>query len=59
MNDSRFNANATVIYELGWAGYLYEEDHGLSTEGETFRRDGDIPATGTFALLDRSGHDRG
>ena len=49
MNDSRFNANATVIYELGLAGYLYDEDHPLSEEGEELRSDGDVPATGAFA----------
>lgn len=49
MNDSRFNANATVIYELGFAGYLYDEEHPLSDEGEALRADGDLPATGAFA----------
>lgn len=48
MNDSRFNANATVIYELGLAGYLYDEGHPLSEEGEALRADGDLPTTGVF-----------
>ncbi len=48
MNDSRFNALATFLFELGWSGYLYEPDHALSVEGETIRIDGDLPPTGAF-----------
>jgi hypothetical protein len=48
MNDSRFNANATVIYELGLAGYLFDEQHPLSDEGERLRSEGDLPPTGAF-----------
>lgn len=48
MNDSRFNALATFLFELGWSGYLYEPDHGLSAEGELLRADGDLPVTGAF-----------
>lgn len=48
MNDSRFNALATFLFELGWSGYLYEEDHGLSDEGELVRAVGDLPTTGAF-----------
>ena len=51
MNDSRFNALATVVYELGWSGYLYLEHHGLTEEGEHLRMDGDLPASGAFASL--------
>lgn len=42
MNDSRFNALATVLYELGWSGYFYEADHGLTTEGAQLREHGDL-----------------
>lgn len=44
MNDSRFNALATVLYELGWSGYFYEADHGLTPKGRRLREDGDILA---------------
>lgn len=54
MNDSRFNALATFLFELGWAGYLYEPDHGLSVEGELMRSKGDLPPTGAFVLGDES-----
>ena len=46
MNNSRFNALATVLFELGWCGYMYEENHGLSAEGEKMRMAGDLPLTG-------------
>ena len=48
MNNSRFNALATIVYELGWSGYLYVEDHGLTEEGELLRIDGDLPVSGAF-----------
>ncbi len=48
MNDSRFNALATFVYELGWCGYLYVEDHGLTEEGDLLRADGDLPVSGAF-----------
>ena len=48
MNDSRFNALATFLFELGWTGYLYEPDHPLSNEGEEVRSNGDVPPTGAF-----------
>ena len=48
MNNSRFNALATVLFELGWCGYMYEENHGLSAEGEKMRMAGDLPLTGVF-----------
>jgi hypothetical protein len=51
MNDSRFNALATFVYELGWCGYLYVEDHGLTKEGELLRADGDLPISGAFNSL--------
>ncbi len=51
MNDSRFNALATFVYELGWSGYLYVEHHGLTEEGELLRTDGDLPASGAFESL--------
>ncbi len=49
MNDSRFNALATFIFELGWSGYLYVPDHGLTSEGELMRSQGDLQSTGAFA----------
>jgi len=49
MNDSRFNALATVVYELGWTGNLYVEDHGLTEEGELLRVEGDLPVSGAFS----------
>ncbi len=48
MNDSRFNALASFLSELGWSGHLYEPDHGLTPEGETIRSQGDLPPTGVF-----------
>ena len=48
MNNSRFNALATFLFELGWSGYLYEKDHDLSEEGEEMRLEGDLPPTGVF-----------
>ena len=47
-NDSRFNALATFLFELGWSGYLYEADHNLTEEGEEMRRAGDLQPTGAF-----------
>ena len=49
-NDSRFNALATFLFELGWCGYLYETDHDLSEEGEEMRLAGDLQPTGVFNL---------
>ena len=51
MNNSRFNALATFVYELGWSGYLYVEEHGLTEEGELLRIDGDLPASGVFSPM--------
>ncbi|MYH88207.1 MAG: hypothetical protein F4125_06385 [Acidimicrobiaceae bacterium] len=51
MNDSRFNALATFVYELGWSGYLYFEHHGLTEEGEFLRTHGDLPVSGAFEPL--------
>ena len=48
MNDSRFDALATFLFELGWSGYLYEKDHDLSEEGEELRLTGDLPPTDAF-----------
>lgn len=48
MNDSRFNALATFVYELGWGGYLYVEHDGLTEEGELLRTNGDLPVSGAF-----------
>lgn len=48
MNDSRYNALATFLFELGWSGYLYEADHGLTEEGETIRANGDLNPSGAF-----------
>lgn len=47
-NDSRFDALATFLFELGWSGYLEEADHTLSEEGEELRRAGDLQPTGAF-----------
>ncbi len=51
MNNSRFNALATFVYELGWSGYLYVEDHGLTEEGELLRIEGDLPVSGAFSPM--------
>ena len=48
MNDSRYNALATFLFELGWSGYLYEADHALTPEGEMMRDQGDLAPTGAF-----------
>jgi hypothetical protein len=50
MNDSRFNALATVLYELGWSGYLFEEDHDLTPDGQELREHGDLSATGLISV---------
>ena len=52
MNDSRFNALTTFVYELGWSGYLYVGNHGLTEEGERLRADGDLPPSGAFDTSD-------
>jgi hypothetical protein len=41
-NDSRFNSLATVCAELGWSGFLNEDAHGLTEEGEQIRCHGDL-----------------
>jgi hypothetical protein len=46
MNDSRFNALATIIYELGWSGYLYDDKHPLTSIGKKIRTQGDLSTTG-------------
>jgi hypothetical protein len=51
MNNSRFNALATFVYELDWSGYLYVEDHGLTEEGELLRMNGDLPVSGEFSSM--------
>ena len=51
MNDSRFNALASFIYELGWSGYLDDEGHGLTEEGELLRTNGDLPMSGAFSPI--------
>lgn len=48
MNNSRYNSLATVLYELGWSGYLYEPGHDLTDEGEQLRALGDLAPTGAF-----------
>ncbi|WP_421121678.1 hypothetical protein ACE2AJ_09790 [Aquihabitans daechungensis] len=48
MNDSRYNALSTFLFELGWSGYLRESDHPLTPEGETLRAVGDLPSTGAL-----------
>lgn len=55
MNNSRFNALATFLFELGWGGYMYEENHGLSAEGEKMRLAGDLPSTGVFDVSEPEG----
>ncbi|MDE2715827.1 MAG: hypothetical protein OXI33_02285 [Chloroflexota bacterium] len=50
MNNSRFNALATFLFELGWSGYLYDEYHDLTPEGQQLRLDGDLSPTGKFDL---------
>jgi hypothetical protein len=51
MNDSRFNALATFLFELRWSGYLYEPNHALTPEGEAIRTKGDLPPSGGFDLF--------
>ena len=41
-NNSRFEALSTVCAELGWTGYVAEKGHGLTPEGQTIRKDGDL-----------------
>lgn len=50
MNDSRFNALSTFLYELGWSGYLYEDGHQLTPEGERIRQDGDLSPSGALVV---------
>ena len=52
MNDSRFNALATFLFELGWCGYLLRvRATDLSEEGEEMRLAGDLQPTGAFNFL--------
>ena len=48
MNDSRFNALSTFLFEFGWCGNMGAEAHGLSEEAEEFRLVGDLMPTGAF-----------
>ena len=43
-NDSRFNSLATVCAELGWSGFLSDDGHALTSEGESIRQHGDLGA---------------
>ena len=43
MTNSRFQALATVIHELGFAGNLYAESHPLSPDGRRLLDSGDLP----------------
>ena len=52
MNNSRFNALATFLFELGWCGYLEEAGHELTEEGETIRVEGDLQETGVLGSAD-------
>jgi hypothetical protein len=54
MNDSRFNALSTFLYELGWSGNLYERGHELTAEGQRVREDGDLPPSGGLIVRDRA-----
>ena len=51
MNDSRYNALSTFLYELGWSGFLPEDGHKLTAEGTKMCTTGDLPSTG---LLDQA-----
>ena len=55
MNDSRYNALATFLFELGWCGYLEEAGHDLTEEGEKIRIAGDLQPTGTFDFSNSEG----
>ena len=54
MNDSRFNALSTIIYEIGWSGHLHNAAHQLTAEGEEFRSAGDLPPTGRLNITQLS-----
>ena len=43
MSNSRFQALATTIYELGFVGSLFAKNHTLSPEGRRLLDDGDLP----------------
>ena len=43
MSNSRFQALATTIYELGFVENLYAERHPLSPDGRRLLDDGDLP----------------
>jgi hypothetical protein len=43
MTNSRFQALATVIHELGFTGSLYAESHPLSPDGRRLLDSGDLP----------------
>lgn len=51
MNDSRFNALSTFLFELGWCGYMERTGHDLSDEGEEVRLRGDLQPKGAFNSL--------
>ena len=52
MNDSRYNALSTFLYELGWSGYLPEDGHKLSAEGTKLRSAGDLPSKGLLEQVE-------
>lgn len=50
MTNSRFEALATTVHELGLVGYLYADSHPLTDAGRSLLEDGDLPerpVTGT------------
>ena len=51
MNDSRFDALSTFLFELGWSGDMGSKGHCLSREGEEMRVTGDLRPTGAFDFL--------
>jgi hypothetical protein len=53
MNDSRFHALSTVLFELDWTGHLPAAQHGLTPAGVQVREHGDMPAVGEDPVVTR------
>ena len=54
MSDSRFEALATTVHELGLAGTLYADGHALTADGRRLLDDGDLPDRPLRDLVTRS-----
>jgi hypothetical protein len=54
MSNSRFQALATAIHELGFVESLYTADHTLSPDGRRLLEAGDLPEQPVRDLITRA-----